>query len=567
MRLAPRFRLCPTLLAVICVTACQGNAPPPATLLVRQARIWTADSANPAAAAIAVRDDRIVWVGDDSAAESQVGPATQVIDAGGRFLMPGFIDSHVHPVSGGLELTQCDLNDIGTLDSMRLRIRACAERAPAGDWILGGGYQQPVFAGGQPTRAFLDSLTGDHPAMLSSSDGHTSWVNSRALSIAGISNSTPDPEGGRIDRDARGAPLGTLRERASRLVSKHVPPTSDAALAAGLDKALERAAQFGITTLFEASASEPFLRAYARADSGGRLTARVVVSLQTSPVEGPEQVQRLAELRARYTRPLVQPIAAKIFADGVLEAGTAAVLEPYVGRPADRGILNMGPESMTALVQALDSAGFKVHIHAIGDRGIRVALDALEAQHRRDGGAGPRHQLVHLQLIDPADIPRFKALGVVASFQALWHMRDAYVRDLTEPRLGKERSARMYPMATMARSGALLAGGSDWSVTSLNPLQAIEVGISRRAPGDTTAPPWIPEEAMSLDGMLRAYTRGGAAAIDREAELGILRPGALADFIVLSDDLRTAPVHRLHAARVLMTVMGGRVVWRDSTIR
>jgi hypothetical protein len=215
----------------------------------------------------------------------------------------------------------------------------------------------------------------------------------------------------------------------------------------------------------------------------------------------------------------------------------------------------------------LDRASFKVHIHAIGDRGIRVALDALEAQHRRDGGAGPRHQLVHLQLIDPADVPRFKALGVVASFQALWHMRDAYVRDLTEPRLGKERSARMYPMATMARSGALLAGGSDWSVTSLNPLQAIEVGISRRAPGDTIAPPWIPEEAMSLDGMLRAYTRGGAAAIDREAELGILRPGALADFILLSDDLRTVPVHRLHAARVLMTVMGGRVVWRDSTIR
>ncbi|MCU0649985.1 MAG: amidohydrolase family protein, partial [Gemmatimonadaceae bacterium] len=304
-----------------------------ATLIIRNARIWTADSTRPWAGALAVRNTRIVWVGDDSAVATQAGPETRVIDAGGRFVMPGFIDSHVHPVSGGLELAQCDLNDIPTLDSLKRVVRACAARTPDGGWIRGGGYAQPVFPGGRPTAALLDSLTGDHPAALSSSDGHTSWVNSRALAIAGITRETRDPAGGRIDRDASGAPSGTLRERAINLVSRHIPPTTDAERVDGLARALAKAAQFGITTLYEASAGEPYLKAYAYADSAGTLTARIIVSLQTSPVEGPQQVEQLAALRATYTRGLVQPIAAKIFADGVLEAGTAAVLAPYTDKP------------------------------------------------------------------------------------------------------------------------------------------------------------------------------------------------------------------------------------------
>ncbi|MCU0635548.1 MAG: amidohydrolase [Gemmatimonadaceae bacterium] len=546
------------------VTACARQPTPPASIVLQNAHVWTGDSTVPRAQAVALRDSVIVFVGDDSGAARFIGPTTRVIDARGALVMPGFIDSHVHPVSGGRELAQCDLNDVPTLDSLKAVVRACAARTPAGQWITGGGYAQPLFVGGRPTAQLLDALAPDHPASLSSSDGHTAWVNSRALAAAGITRATPDPDGGRIDRDARGAPSGTLRERAIRLVSQHIPPTTDAQLDDGLSRALARAARLGLTTLYEASAGESFLAAYARADSAGTLTARIVASLQTSPVQGPEQVARLAALRATYTRRLVQPIAAKIFADGVLEAGTAAVLEPYVGTPSDRGILEFGPQALTALVHALDSAGFKVHVHAIGDRGIRVALDAFEAQHRRDGGAGPRHQVVHLQLIDPVDIPRFARLGVVASFQALWHQRDGYIVDLTEPRLGAGRSARLYPMRSVANTGAIIAGGSDWSVTSLDPLQAIEVGITRRAVGDTVAPAWIPAEAMTLDQMLRAYTRGGAYAIDRERELGVLRAGALADVIVLSEDLFTLPPHRIHRARVVHTIMHGREVWHDS---
>jgi predicted amidohydrolase YtcJ len=531
-----------------------------ATLVVRHARVWTADSTRPRAEAFAVRADRIIWVGDDTAAARFIGPATEVIDAAGAFVMPGFIDAHVHPVSGGQLLAECDLSEVTSLDSVRARVAGCGRRTPPGRWVRGGGYQQPVFPDGRPTRWLLDSLVPESPALLSSSDGHTTWANSRALALAGITRDTPDPDGGRIERDARGEPMGTLRERASRLVREKIPPATEAELDDGLARALVLAARYGITTLYEANANEAFLATYARADSARRLTARIVVALQTSPVEGPGQVARLVAWRERYRRPLVQPVAAKIFADGVIEGGTAAMLEPYVDTRDDRGILTMAPEALGALVQALDSAGFTVHVHAIGDRGVRVALDAFEAVRRRGGGTGPRHQMVHLQLIDPADLPRFRALGVVASYQALWHQRDNYVRDLTEPRLGPVRSARQYAMQSVWRTGAIVTGGSDWSVSSLEPLQAIETGVTRRAPGDTVSPSWIPAEAMTVEQMLLAYTRNAAYAIGREQELGVIRAGALADFIQLGEDPFAVRPSRIARVKVLGTWMGGRRV-------
>ncbi|MEP7348122.1 MAG: amidohydrolase family protein, partial [Gemmatimonadaceae bacterium] len=269
--------------------------------------------------------------------------------------------------------------------------------------------------------------------------------------------------------------------------------------------------------------------------------------------------------RARYARGLVRPVAAKIFLDGVIEGQTAAFLQPYLDRPGYRGELNVPPDRMNALVHALDSAGFKVHVHAIGDRAIRVALDAFEKQHALDGGAGPRHIIAHLQLFDPADIPRFASLGVVADFQPLWAYRDSYIKELTEPRLGPKRSALQYPIASMVRSGAIVAAGSDWSVSSMNPLEGIQVAVTRLALDDSTGAPWLPDERVDLATILRAYTLGGAIASEQDSLTGSVAVGKAADLIVLSEDLFAMPTHRIARARVLLTLLGGREVFRDST--
>ncbi|MEW5918479.1 MAG: amidohydrolase family protein, partial [Gemmatimonadota bacterium] len=277
-------------------------------------------------------------------------------------------------------------------------------------------------------------------------------------------------------------------------------------------------------------------------------------------------VARLSALRRRATRGLVRADAAKIFMDGVIEAQTGALLAPYVDRPGYRGDLNLPPAKYDAFVAALDSAGFKVHVHAIGDRAIRTALDGFEQQRARDGGAGAKHIVSHIQLFDPADIRRFASLGVVASFQPLWAYADTYITDLTVPRLGPQRSRYLYPINSVVQSGALVAAGSDWSVSSMNPLEAIQVAITRRALGDSAGKPWLPDERVDLATMLRAYTLGGAQASEHDSLTGTITEGKAADLIVLSDDLFNVPEHRIAKTRVLLTLLNGREVYRDSSL-
>jgi predicted amidohydrolase YtcJ len=277
------------------------------------------------------------------------------------------------------------------------------------------------------------------------------------------------------------------------------------------------------------------------------------------------EVARLAALRAQATRGLVRPVAAKIFMDGVIEAQTGALLEPYVDRPGYRSDLNLPATKYNAFVQALDSAGFKVHVHAIGDRAIRTALDGFAAQRARDHGAGPKHVVAHIQLFDPADIPRFAALGVVASFQPLWAYADTYIKDLTVPRLGALRSQNLYPINRVVQTGAIVAAGSDWSVSSMNPLEAIQVAITRRALDDSTGKPWLPDERVDLATMLRAYTLGGAIASDHDSLTGTISVGKAADLIVVSQDLFKVPEHRISKTKVVLTLLNGREVFRDSS--
>lgn len=546
------------LSAVLLLQACSA---PTADIVFLGGTIYTADDAMPRAEAVAVSADRIVFVGAADDAEAWIAPATEIVDLQGRMLLPGFHDTHVHPISGGVELNECDLNPAETLDDIEITLRACAERP--GEWLRGGGFALPIFPNGAPPKELLDAIVPDRPAYLSSLDGHSAWVNSRALAIAGIDAETPDPPpDGVIVRMPNGEPQGTLRESAMELVAAHVPPHSSAELVAGLERALEMAAGFGITTLHEANAREPELRAYRAAESENALTARVLVALATERGAGPEQVAGLVALRERYASALVRPVAAKIFADGVIEGQTAALLADYTDRPGFRGELNVEPEALKALVGALDEAGFKVHVHAIGDRAIRVTLDAFAARHAIDDGAGPRHIMAHVQLFAPSDIPRLAELGVVASFQPLWHYADTYIRELTEPRLGPERSRWLYPMKSVAATGAIVAAGSDWSVTSMNPMLAIEVAITRRDPDAGPGPAWIPEERVDLETMLRAYTIAGAMAGDLEDETGSITAGKKADLVVLDRNLFEITPQEISETEVDMTLLEGRVVYR-----
>ena len=537
-----------------------------ADLVLRHGAIYTVDAARSWAETIAIRGDRIVFVGADADAASWIGAATTVVDLGGRMVLPGFQDRHVHPVSGGVELLHCDLNGSADREEVLARVRACAAKLGDRPWLLGGGWDLPLFPGGVADRRDLDAILPDRPVLLSSADGHSSWVNSKALALAGITAATPDPEGGRIERDAAGDPVGTLRESAADLVDALVPPTTAEERAAGLRLAVERAHRFGIVAVTEANAGPETTAAYDTLDRAGELGLRAVISMGLGPEEDlATALPALVARRSAAHAPHVRESAVKLFADGVIEGGTAALLEPYLGRPGS-GIPNWRPDRLREAIVALDRERFQIHVHAIGDRAIRDTLDALAAARAANGARDARPLLAHIQLFAPSDIPRFRELGVVADFQPLWAYEDSYIRDLTAPFLGPERTRWNYPIATMARSGAALAAGSDWSVSSMNPLEAIEVALTRCDPElRTCEKPWIPEERVDLATMLAAYTIGGAYAGFEEHDAGSLEPGKLADLIVLDRNLFAIPPGEISEAKVLLTLFEGREVFRDPT--
>ncbi|MEZ5291011.1 MAG: amidohydrolase [Vicinamibacterales bacterium] len=558
------------VLLVVALAGCAGGpAAPPADLLLTGGRIHTFDAARSRVDALAIREGRIVAVAAAGAdLEAYAGPGTRRVDLGGRFVMPAFHDAHVHPMSAGVELGQCNLNGLATVAATLEAIRGCA-RSTHQPWLVGGGWDLTTFPAGRPTRQELDGLTGDTPAVLSSSDGHTVWVNSAALKAAGISRATPDPEAGRIDRDARGEPSGLLREAATEIVSRVVPPTTAAEYEAGLVRAVTEMNRVGIVSFVEASAREPMVEAYRAVARAGRLTARAHLSLYADPAKGASQVDAFLATRAAVTEPGLTAGAVKIFVDGVIEAATAYLLEPYLPRPGDppsthsRGLPNFTDDALAALVTRLDREGFQTHMHAIGDGAIRQGLDAIAAAIQANGARDRRPHIAHIQLFDPADIARFATLGVVANMQPLWAVNDAYIRDLTVPRLGPERSQWLYPFGALHRAGARLAGGSDWSVSSVNPLDAIEVAVTRKAPGaPEDEPSWLPEQRLDLETALAAYTSGGAY-VSFEDDSGSLEVGKLADLIVLDRNPFEIPARQIHEARVLWTLLEGREVFRD----
>jgi predicted amidohydrolase YtcJ len=561
------FLLCFAILFVSVTSAEE----PKADLVLRHAKIYTMDKARSWAESIAIQNGSIVYVGSDKGVAKWIGPNTRTMDMQGKFVMPSFIDSHVHPVSAGIGAGRCSLNEASSKEAVLKIVKQYAESNPDLPWIVGSGWQPFLFPDANPQKEWLDAIVPDRPVYLEDATGHFSWVNSKALHLANVTKQTRDPEGGRIERNAAGEPSGTLRESAADLVDKMVPPPSLAEGLAGLQRSLSMMNRFGITGYQDAGVSFEgttlvdggSLNLYRDADQKEILSARIALALYADPEKPIDQIQKIVELRKSHRGKRFQITAVKIFNDGVIEGGTAALLEPYLDKK-DTGILIWSPEKLNPFVKELDRQKFQIHFHAIGDRAIRVALDSIEQAYQANGMRDGRPLLAHIQLFDPKDIPRFVQLKAIACFQPLWAYEDAYIRDLTIPRLGPERMRWNYPMRSIEQTGATLAFGSDWDVTSVNPLDAIEVAVTRQNFEGATATdkPFYPEERISLETALAAYTIGSAYANFWERETGSLETGKSADLIVLSSNLFEIPPQQINQTNVLWTIFEGKTVYK-----
>jgi predicted amidohydrolase YtcJ len=494
----------------------------------------------------------------------------EVVDLAGGLVSPGFTDAHCHPIQGGLERMQCDLTDGSTRDEYLALVREYAA-GHDGPWIVGGGWAMAAFPGGTPVASDLDAVVPDRPVFLPNRDHHGAWVNSRALELAGITAETPDPPDGRIERLPDGRPQGTLHEGAMDLVAGIQPPMPPAEYAAGLVEGQRYLFSLGVTAWQDAIVGAyPGMAdtgsTYLDAIANGDLVADVVGALWWDRELGLGQIADLVERRRAQTGGSFRATSIKIMQDGVCENFTAAMLSPYLdghGHPTENaGHSFVEAEELKEAVVALAAEGFQVHVHAIGDRGTREALDAFAAARAAGHTGDLRHHIAHIQVVHPDDVSRFAELHVAANAQALWAYHEEQMDDLTIPFLGEERSTWQYPFGSLHGSGARLVMGSDWPVTSPDPLAAIHTAVTRTAYGDPREP-FLPEQAVDLTTAFAAYTSGSAwvNGRDRTDGAGVLTPGHAADLVVLDKDPFAGPTEEIGATRVASTWVAGKAVY------
>ena len=540
-----------------------------ANAVLRNGRILTL-AGDRTAQGVAVSGGRIAYVGSDRGAEAQIGPATEVIDLRGRTLMPGIHDGHMHPLSGGRSLTKPTL-DYRKLDLEQFvaeigeLLERSADQEP-GDW-LSVDLWEPLGMDRQPTKEDLDRLPTRRPIIVTDLSKHTAVANSRALELAGVTASTPDPAGGEIRRGGNEEATGILLDEAIELVAGRIPPSTSAQNADALEAAHSEMAAHGITSYLDAWVGETELEALAAVADRGPLPVRpsAAIVVGSDLASEPEKMLGFVEdLRATYGRPGIAIRTVKMFFDGVIEhpTQTAALLEPYLGSDGEsRGPTYFPQEIADRAIAALDAAGWQVHVHAIGDRAVRSALDAFETAQKGGAGSGNRHTIAHVQLVHPDDLARFGRLGVLPNMQLHWARRDSYTVDSLEPYLGARRWRWLYPAASLARAGATLCGGSDWPVDPLLPFRQIEIAVTRTAHEGDPQPLWL-EEGLSLPASLAMHTRNSAFQLHQDELTGQIREGFAADLIVLDRDVLAEPLERISHTKVDLTMVEGRIVHR-----
>lgn len=549
------FALVLTLAPARPVTA-QASAPSAPSLAIVNARVWTGDPGRPWADALAIRGDILALVGSGAEVRKMVTPQTRVIDAGGKMIVPGFIDAHVHFLDGGAGLSSVQLRDARSPAEFARRIREYAATLPAGAWITEGNWDHEQWGGELPRRDWIDSVTPNNPVWINRLDGHMSLANSAALRAAGVTRSTAEVAGGTIVRDAAGEPTGVLKDNAQSLVNRVVPPPTTEQRDRAMEAAMTYVASHGVTSVHNMG-SYADLDVFDRFHRAGRLRTRVYAAV---PLSTWERLRDLVATRGRGDDWL-RIGALKGFVDGSLGSHTAAMLEGFTDVPTDTGLFVNTPDNLYRWVSAADKAGLHAVVHAIGDKANRVQLDIFERVAKENGPRDRRFRIEHAQHLHPADIPRFAQLGVIPSMQPYHAIDDGRWADRV---IGRERAKGTYAFRSLMDAGARVAFGSDWFVAPPTPLEGIYAAVTRRTLDDKNPGGWVPEQRITVEEALRAYTSDAAFASFEEARKGTLERGKLADLVMIDRDLTRIAPKTIRDARVVMTIVGGTVVFANN---
>jgi predicted amidohydrolase YtcJ len=541
-----------------------GQSSPVADTFIVNARIYTVNANQPWAEALAIRGDKVLAVGTAKDIAAYRGASTKVIDAKGKLVLPGFTDCHIHFMQGSLGLTQVDLNGSKSVAEIQKRVKEYATAHPKEKWIQGMGWTYPTFGpSALPNKKFLDEVVPDRPVYLQAFDGHSSWVNSKALAIAGITRETPDPPNGKIMRDDKGEATGALQESAGDLIEKLTPTPTHAERLAALRLGMHEANKFGLVRVHSAGQDFEWLDFYNELREKNELSLRFYIAYFLDPPElAADEIEKIEQARHTYHDDWISGGVVKTMLDGVVEAHTAAMLEPYSDDPTLIGKLFWDPAKYQQAITELDRRGLQIFTHAIGDKAVRLALDAYQGAAETNHTHDMRPRIEHIETISAQDIPRFGKLGVIASFQPLHAYPDDDTLNIWARNVGKERAQRAWVWHSIESTGGVLAFGSDWPVVTLNPWPGVQNALTRKTREGDPPDGFVPQERISLEDTIKAYTLGAAFAGHREKSEGSIEPGKLADLIVLDRDLFKIDPSNVADTKVLLTLVGGKVVYQ-----